>query len=443
MLVQRRTLLLLAVLALLAAPAIALRAACVGRSCRAPQAVPKVPFCSLPAETRDRIAAGFREERSPDILAVTGSERVVGGTGLPAASPWPSVEAPNSARVPIVFWGAGVDPTAEVPAGTGLRDVAPTLASLIRFPIPHPEVRSGQEVVGIASGERPRLLLMVVWKDVGTEDLEDAAGRWPELARFLSGGVGTLNGDVGSLPLDSAAALSTLGTGGLPAEHGITGTLLRDGNRVVRAWSRGAPVSIIATLADDLDERLRQRPMIGLVGTTRADRGATGGNWYLAGDRDDIVIATHPQAQASAATSLLRAGYGADGVPDLLVVAMDGSIPRMDAALGRVVRAARRIVGGSVSVVVTATGSMGGPSAEGEVLAHRLREEVEGALSVTGPVIKGVALGGFFLNQRALVDTGVTAEDVLRELRALPARRGGRLLADAFPGIAVTLARYC
>jgi hypothetical protein len=58
-------------------------------------------------------------------------------------------------------------------------------------------------------------------------------------------------------------------------------------------------------------------------------------------------------------------------------------------------------------------------------------------------VIAGVALGGLFLDQRALVDTGVTAEDVLRELRALPARGGARLLADAFPGIAVTLARYC
>jgi hypothetical protein len=347
------------------------------------------------------------------------------------------------ARVPIVFWGQGVDPSAEVPVGTGLRDVAPTLASVLRFRIPHPEVRSGRVVDGVASGEPPRLVVAVVWKNVGTQDLEDASGRWPELRGLLSEGTGTLDGDVGSLPLDSAAALATLGTGGLPAEHGITGTLLRDGGRVVRAWSRGAPVSIIATLADDLDERLRQRPMIGLVGTSRADRGAIGGNWYLNGDRDDIVIAAgSPHDQASAATKLLQAGYGADEVADFLVVALDGSIPRMDAALSTVVRAARRAGGGSVSVVVTATGSKG-PPAEGDVLASRLRREVERGLSARGPVIEGVALGGLFLDQRGLVDTGVTAEDVLRELRTLSGPRGGRLLADAFPGIAVTLAKYC
>jgi hypothetical protein len=443
MLAQRRTLLLLAVLALLAAPAVALRAACVGRSCQTPQAPPKVPFCSLSAETRSLIAAGYREERSPDVLAVTRSGRVVGATGLPGGSPWPSVEVPHSARVPIVFWGAGVDQSAQVTPGTGLRDVAPTLASLLGFQVPHPEVRSGRPVDGITSGERPRLVVMVVWKRLGTEDLERAPARWPELARLLSGGAGTLEGDVGSLPLDPAAALATLGTGGLPSEHGITGTVVRDGSRVVRAWSRGAPVSIIATLADDLDERLRQRPKIGLVGTTGADRGAIGGNWYLDGDRDDTVIAAGPPArQASAAAKVLRSDYGADGVPDLLVVTMDGSIARMDAALARVVQAARREAGGSVSVVVTATGSAG-TAAEGDVAAPRLRRELERGLPARAPVIQSVALGGLFLDQRALVDTGITAEDVLRELRTLEDPQGGRLLADSFPGIAVTLARYC
>jgi hypothetical protein len=58
-------------------------------------------------------------------------------------------------------------------------------------------------------------------------------------------------------------------------------------------------------------------------------------------------------------------------------------------------------------------------------------------------VIEGMALGGLFLDQGALIDSGVTVEDVLREVRALPSPEGGRLLVDAFPGIAVTLARYC
>jgi hypothetical protein len=445
MLVERRTLLLLAILAMVGAPAVALRAACVGRSCRVPEQIARrIPFCSLPAETRSLIAAGFREERSPDLLAVTGATNVVGRRGRQArATLWPSIGATGSETIPIVFWGTGVDQSAELPAETGLRDVAPTVASILGFRVPHPEVRSGQAVEGLATGERPRLVVMIVWKGVGSPGLERASDRWPELGRLLAAGAGTFDGRVGSLPLDLAAALATVGTGGLPAEHGITGTILRDGVRVVRAWGPSAPVSIIATLADDLDERLRQRPRIGLVGTSGADRGAIGGNWYLGGDRDDTVLAVGPpEAQALAAANVLRSGYGIDGVPDLLVVTMDGSIARMDAALDRVVQAAREAAEGSVSVVVTATGSAGS-AADGDVSAARLRKEVERALSAPAPVIQAVALGGLFLDQRALADTGVTAEDVLRELRAIPDPQGRRLLADAFPGIAVTLSRYC
>lgn len=345
--------------------------------------------------------------------------------------------------MPVVFWGAGVDPSAEVPARTELRDVAPTLASVLRFQVPHPEVRSGQAIEGVASGTAPRLVVMVVWKGVGSADLEESRGRWPELDRLLATGAGTLEGNVGSLPLDPAAAVATLGTGALPAEHGITGTLLRNGDRVVQAWGQGAPVSIVATLADDLDERLRQRPRIGVVGTRATDRGAIGGNWYLRGDRDDVVIeAGPPEERAAAAADLLRRGYGADGVPDLLLVALEGPIARMDAALARVVRAAREAAEGSVSIVVTATGSVGSPS-RSDVAAAALRDDVEQALAGPAAVIEGVALGGLFLDQRGLVNTDVTAEDVIRELRTLPAPRGGRLLADTFPGIAVTLARYC
>jgi hypothetical protein len=445
MLFERRTLLLLAIVALLGAPAVALRAACVGNSCRArEQPTREIPFCSLPPQTRSLIVAGFREERSPDVLALTGQQRVVGGTGLPrGASAWPQTAASDSGRVPIVFWGTGVNPSSQIPAGSGLRDVAPTIASVIGFHIPHPEVRSGRAVDGVATGDRPRLVVVVVWKGVGSADLEEAPARWPELNRLLEAGAGTLDGEVGSLPLDPAAALATLGTGGLPAEHGITGTVIRDGDRVVRAWSHRAPVSIIATLADDLDERLGQRPRIALVGTNGADRGAIGGNWYVRGDRDDVVIAAGaPMEQASAAARVVRSDYGADGVPDLLVVTMAGSIARMDAALPRMVRAAREAAGGSVSLVITATGSAGA-AANGDVVAAQLRKEVERGLRARAPVIEAVGLGGLFLDQRALADTGITSEDVLRELRAMADPQKGPLLADAFPGIAVTLARYC
>jgi sialate O-acetylesterase len=44
---------------------------------------------------------------------------------------------------------------------------------------------------------------------------------------MLDDGAGTLEGETGSLPIDPAATLTTVGTGGLPSQHGITGSFVR------------------------------------------------------------------------------------------------------------------------------------------------------------------------------------------------------------------------
>ena len=60
----------------------------------------------------------------------------------------------------------------------------------------------------------------------------------------------------GSLPLDPTAVETTIGTGGLPSQHGITGTWVRNAQgRLVRAFGPGAPTPVIAALGDDLDQR--------------------------------------------------------------------------------------------------------------------------------------------------------------------------------------------
>jgi hypothetical protein len=329
-----------------------------------------------------------------------------------------------------------------VPEGTGIRDVAPTLASILGFRVPHPEVRSGKAVEGIAGGTPPRLILLVAWKGVGSLDLEATPDGWPSLRRLLDEGAGTLDGSVGSLPLDEAAILATLGTGGLPSEHGITGAILREGRGVVRAGSRGASVSVIATLADDLDQQLGQRPRIGLVGTRVSDRGAIGGNWYLEGDRDDSLVHSEAAgARTEVAEGLLRSGYGSDRVPDLLVVAVEGSVARLDDALSHLIGAARRASGGSVTVAVVGTGSA--PASTPHVPARTVAEDVERRVAGPENLIQGVAPGGLFLDQAVLQRTGLTSGDVLRVLRGLRNDDGSALLADAFPGVAVTLARYC
>jgi hypothetical protein len=426
----------------IAGPAILLRAFCVGRSCeRGAVANTAVPYCSLPDPVRRLVTAGFRDGRSPHVMAVTGATPVRNGAAVsdPAVT-WPSVEQRQPDFVPLVFYGEAVAGGGTVPPGTELDDVAPTVARLIGLDRPHPEVRSGEAIEGLAEGgEGPRLVLEVVWKGVGTEDLKARRQAWPNLLSLLRDGAGTLDAQVGSLPLDPAAVLTTIGSGGLPQDHGITGTLVRnDEGRVVSAWGKGAPFSVIAALGDDLDELLRQEPRIGLVGTDPSDRGIIGGNWYVEGDKDDLALAPRPKRAVAEAVSLLRSGYGGDATPDLLAVVLGGPVAGMDGALGELVKVAEDVSDGSAAVVVTSSGS--GGSRAGSLSAEEVEQEVERR---AGPVIEATALGGLFVDQEALAATGISEDRIVTALRDLRDPLGRPLMGDVFPSIAVTFARYC
>jgi hypothetical protein len=218
----RRTLILLALVAIAGTPAVVLRAFCAGHSCDEPaNASSEVPFCSLPEGIRSRVAAGFREGRSPDLLAVAAAEGLVADESRPRV-PWPSTIGGDATEVPIAFFGDGIDPGATVPDGTGLDDVAATVADVIGFDRPHPDVRSGEAVEGIASGSTPRLVVEIVWVGRGPDELERA----PLARKAISAGPSTLEGDTTSLPVDPAAVLTTIGTGGRPSQHGITGAFV-------------------------------------------------------------------------------------------------------------------------------------------------------------------------------------------------------------------------
>ncbi|HEX6400576.1 MAG TPA: hypothetical protein VF108_08945 [Actinomycetota bacterium] len=441
-----RVTILLLVAALIGVPGAILRSTC-GAGCAAAEAAPaRVPFCTLPGELRARIAAGFRDGRSPDVVAVPRDATVVGSVSPTGARTvdgvWPSTARALDTRVPIVFAGIGVRAGAPVPDGTALRQIAPTVAQALAFERPFPQVRSGRAVAGVARPERPRLVMQVVWKDVGTADLAADRRAWPTLRRLLAHGAGTLDGDAGSLPLDPAAALTTIGTGGTPAEHGIVGTWLRDDRgAVIRAWSGGAPTSVIATLADDLDEAFGQRPEIALVGTDAADRGIVGRAWYARTDRDPAVIAGRPAVRMRAVERLLTQGLGRDRIPDLLAVVGEGPVRRLDDELARIVRLAREASGGSLLIVVTATGSPGTP--DGPLTAGELVRALEQGAVTEGRLVEAATSGGIFLDRRTLGREEVPGSTVVDALLATTGPDGTPLFADVFQGFAVSFGRYC
>jgi hypothetical protein len=434
----RRLLLLLIVVGLIGVPAGILRALCVGSACGETAAASRVPFCGLPAPVREAIERGYREGRSPDVLGVTSPHEVL-TRAAGVWAPWPAVAGVDD-RVPIAFAGAGVEPGSAVPPGATLDAIAPTLAEILGFDRPFPDVRSGVAVEGVASGELPRLVLVVAWKGVGTPELEAAPEAWPFLASLLERGAGTLEGRTGSLPLDPTAALATIGTGGTPSEHGVTGSIVRnDEGAVVPAFGEGGPVPVIATLAEDLDEATGQRATISLVATDELDRGLIGGRWYQDHDVDDVVVATGG-AVVDATRTLLERG-GPTRAPAILGVVLDGDLRSIDRRTARVVAAARAAAGGSVALAVAGTGSADRP--RGTAADARLVAAVEDAVPGDAPAVAATVPGGLFLDRRALTEAEVTGQVAVDALLSLSGPDGGAAMADAFQGFAVSFSRFC
>jgi hypothetical protein len=450
--------------AMVGLPAGALRVLCLGNACELrAQASSKTPFCSLPDKVRRLVEQGFYEGRSPDIMAVTGPSLVAGGDAFRrSVSPplWPSTVLPDSGRVPLLFGGMGVTEGAELPAGTGLDDVSETIAAIIDLRRPHPDVRSGDAIKGVASGQSPRLVLEIVWKGMGSDALERRPGAWPRLKRLMDSGAGTMDAVVGSLPLDPAATITTIGTGGLPSRHGVTGSILRgdevlDGSgsgrdaagKVVRAWGRRPFSTVIATLGDHLDERLKQKPIIGLVGTDPIDRGLIGGDWYVDVDREAVAILDRTASvrdQVEAARDLLtEESFGRDEITDLAGVVLAGPVAELDAALKPLVELANRVSRGSAAVVITATGVSDSGQAAKAMDASSLRRRLERSIPASRPLIEALVPGGLYLDQDALARLKLSDDVVLSELLALRSPSGERVMADAFPAIAITFGRYC
>lgn len=438
----RRSLLVLAVLAAIALPAGALQLLCIGRSCEDELSGPvRIPFCGLPERSRALIADGYREGRSPDVMGVTAGTTVwseAGGTGLRA--PWPGA-GDGSTLVPLAFAGVAVSPGAPLADGTALDRVAPTVAQIVRFERPFPEVRSGTPIEGVVDprAEPPRLVLLIAWKGIGSAELAGRERDWPFLAGLLRDGSGTLAAEPGSLPLDPAAVLTTIGTGGLPSQHGVTGSVLRnDQGEVVPAFGAGAPVQVIATLADDL-EAADPRTLVGLVATDPSDRGIVGGGWYPEQDPVDRVLGDAGAAPLAVRT-LLGTGFGADEVPDVLGVVIDGRVRALDRWTRAIVRTAERATRGSLGVVVAGTGSPAGRSA---VPDEDLLPAVEAAVPGDEPVVAATVPGGLFLDQDVLARAGVTGRAIADALLGVRTPGGERMMADAFQGFAVSFARYC
>lgn len=436
----RRLAALLIALLVIGAPAAALRVDCVGASCRSSAAAgASAPFCSLPADLRALISAGTYEGRSPDALGVAGAAQVSTEVDRGLDVPWPSVAgaSPDAMAAPLLFIGRDVR-TTQLPSGLGFDQIAPTLEPILGLRRPHPEVRSGKAIPGVVRpGSPARLVVLIVWKAVGTPDIGGARMPWLDRWSARAGstseprseepGVAGGLASARSLPLDPVAVESTIGTGGEPSQHGITGTRVRGtGGRVTFAYGPGAPTPVIAALGDDLDVATSGASLIGLVRDATGDVGLTGDAWYGTGSVLDRVVAAGPDVPAKV-DGFLGAGWGADATPDLLAVPLSRSLAADDRVTGLIVEEVLAAVP-DATIVVTATGSVRAP---GAVAASAPAGVVPGG--------RGAVAGGFFIDR----STPTTASDVIDAMRAQTTPDGSPLYDDAFAAYAVRFGKYC
>jgi hypothetical protein len=135
----------------------------------------------------------------------------------------------------------------------------------------------------------------------------------------------------------------------------------------------------------------------------------------------------------------LTTGYGADDVPDVIGVVLDGRVRSMDGWTREIVTEARRATGESTLVVVAGTGSASRLAVPDDELVAAVEDAVPGS----EPAVAATVPGGLFLDQAVLRREQVTGQVAVDAMLAATGPDGESMLADAFQGFAVSFARYC
>src|SRR4029453_7318252 len=162
-----------------------------------------------------------------------------------------------------------------------------------------------------------------------------------------------------------------------------------------------------------------------------------GGDWYPAEAPVDTAMRDSATAPLSVEVHLTT-GYGADDVPDVIGVVLNGHVRSMDRWTREIVAEAERATSGSTLVVVAGTGS-----AETDRLAvpdRGLVDAVEEAVPGETPAVSATVPGGLFLDQAVLRDQQVTGQVAVDALLSVSGPRRERMLSDAFQGFAVSFA---
>lgn len=184
------------------------------------------------------------------------------------AAPWLYLE-----RVPIaVFSPSLVTPGVRDDPVT-LADLAPTTAQMLGLDF---SAADGEPLPGVDRATvRPKIVVTFVidgggWNVLQHWTREGASDPWPNLRQLFGRSLVFRNAIMGSFPAVTACAHATIGTGGFPRAHGITGHYLRrNGHRTTAYGKLGEadPTFLLRpTLADAWSRETNGEAWIGEIG---------------------------------------------------------------------------------------------------------------------------------------------------------------------------------
>jgi hypothetical protein len=125
----------------------------------------------------------------------------------------------------------------------------------------------------------------------------------------------------------------------------------------------------------------------------------------------------------------------------MLGVVLGGSIAAMDGRTREIV-AAVRSSGATATFAVTATGTLVRSGAT--IHASTIASQVDRSVGGPDPLVEAEVPGGLFLDQGVLAQRGLSSNAAVDAMLQMRSPSGDeKLFADAFPGFAVSFARYC
>jgi hypothetical protein len=272
-----------------------------------------------------RVNRGYVVKLSPDIGLIPAEPNYIGVAAAPVHSgPWDYL-----AHVPLLLYGPNYIEPGRYTNAVDMTDLAPTVGRLIGFRMRATDGRALFEGL-LPNGERPRLIVTVVWDGGGDNVLGMHSGSWPFLKRLSRRGAWYPQMVIGSSPSVTPPIHATLATGVYPNRHGIPGLRLRtpEGEYLDPFLALDPSNLRVPTLADLYDKAKGNRPITGMLAADNWHLGMIGhGASWPGGDRDIAVL-----FDDDGVTYTNRAVYALPGIENVSVLQEEATA--LDAADG-------------------------------------------------------------------------------------------------------------